>query len=862
MSGDDYDEGWYDDGSWDDGMDYDWEGEDDEADDDDEEVDGEDDEEEEELALDLTGSKGELVGLNGVGRQQNCGIHTIEIYVPQFYAKMIEVEEWDATPARWGPSVIGKYTKGIGMVEVRLPADDEDPVSMSMSCVHRLVERCMREGFNETGRYTKDGKPIYMWNAVGRLDIGSESLIDRSKSMKTYCMDMFERYGDGETNIEGVDMYNACYGGQAAGLVCQSWVESDRWDGRYGIAVATDTSDVESMILFCGGSSCSATLYFPEAPLTHHSLRASCIMHRFDFHKPIGWHSMAPVTDGKYSVNAYMDAVDICHQNLKRKLNGASIVESCDYNIFHTGGGYHIVKKAYERMMRSDNSSRSNAEKQKMLENKLMPGVKLLKLVGPTHTVSSFLNMSSVAMGEWEKALGKTLVVFTYGSGAAASMYQTRFDDLLWMKPWNEYIIDYYREALYMKPWLLAPLHETYCHVWMKFDYIPYGREESEVDLNTLEPDAYYLMEIDPWGRRFYHRGGMAAPPRDPKWTLQADIDESRRERKDWGPLPPKPALTSQKAQQLEDKWMAIEEEMLLEIDPPEKRLLQVGSDRVNSQCKIVATEIVKTPSLQLVQKDDASHTYQIVGTWSDWKEPQSMAETGTNTYSCEITLGENAWEEFYILQDNDTEKKIFPAVPRSWKSLPCVGPHLGRDGYYWLLDGRDDPQVPLEDVGRPGDVYNVSFSWKGKVKLVEWSKVEGKVGAFPQGKYYLSRTKDGSDFQEMTGGDGKFSLEVTLTSDSMDFFLVRNKDIRQLIYPEVELDVGSQDAEETGMKQYGNAVADGVSGSKVLGPDLYPKDMKAPRWSLTGRSGETYKIFFTRNPSIPEDMSLTWEKQ
>ena len=38
----------------------------------------------------------------------------------------------------------------------------------------------------------------------------------RSKSMKSYVMDLFERYGDGEANIEGVDMYNACYGGQAS----------------------------------------------------------------------------------------------------------------------------------------------------------------------------------------------------------------------------------------------------------------------------------------------------------------------------------------------------------------------------------------------------------------------------------------------------------------------------------------------------------------------------------------------------------------------------------------------------------------------------------------------------------------------
>eukprot|EP00971_Amphidinium_carterae_P109409 2166693-Amphidinium_carterae.1 len=40
----------------------------------------------------------------------------------------------------------------------------------------------------------------------------------RSKSMKSYVMDLFERYGGGEANIEGVDMYNACYDGQACPL--------------------------------------------------------------------------------------------------------------------------------------------------------------------------------------------------------------------------------------------------------------------------------------------------------------------------------------------------------------------------------------------------------------------------------------------------------------------------------------------------------------------------------------------------------------------------------------------------------------------------------------------------------------------
>lgn len=50
----------------------------------------------------------------------------------------------------------------------------------------------------------------------------------------------------------------------------------------------------------------------------------------------------------------------------------------------------------------------------------------LLKIIGPCHTVSSFLNTASVIMNRMEQALGKIILVFTYGSGCAASMYQMR----------------------------------------------------------------------------------------------------------------------------------------------------------------------------------------------------------------------------------------------------------------------------------------------------------------------------------------------------------------------------------------------------------------------------------------------------
>jgi len=46
----------------------------------------------------------------------------------------------------------------------------------------------------------------------------------------------------GNTDVEGVDSTNACYGGTAALLNCVNWVESNSWDGRYGLVICTDSA--------------------------------------------------------------------------------------------------------------------------------------------------------------------------------------------------------------------------------------------------------------------------------------------------------------------------------------------------------------------------------------------------------------------------------------------------------------------------------------------------------------------------------------------------------------------------------------------------------------------------------------------
>lgn len=67
------------------------------------------------------------------------------------------------------------------------------------------------------------------YSDIGRLEVGTESLVDKSKSIKSMLMRLFKNSNN--NNVEGVDSTNACYGGTAALFNSIAWLESSAWDG-------------------------------------------------------------------------------------------------------------------------------------------------------------------------------------------------------------------------------------------------------------------------------------------------------------------------------------------------------------------------------------------------------------------------------------------------------------------------------------------------------------------------------------------------------------------------------------------------------------------------------------------------------
>ena len=192
-------------------------------------------------------------------------------------------------------------------------------------------------------------------SSIGRLEIGTETLIDKSKSVKTSLMSLF---GD-NTDIEGITSVNACYGGTAALFNSLAWLESSEWDGRYALVVCGDIAVYESgPARPTGGVGALAMLLGPNAPLVlEPGIRASHNLDVYDFYKPK--HSEYAVVDGRLSQKAYLSSVDACYTHYKSKYSRryptAPPVTASHFDYFAFHSPYNkLVQKGFGRLFLCD----------------------------------------------------------------------------------------------------------------------------------------------------------------------------------------------------------------------------------------------------------------------------------------------------------------------------------------------------------------------------------------------------------------------------------------------------------------------------------------------------------------------------
>ena len=160
--------------------------------------------------------------------------------------------------------------------------------------------------------------PNLSYNDIGRLEVGTETLVDKSKSVKSVLMKLFEESGN--SDVEGVDSTNACY---AARQPCST---ASRGSSRRTGTVATPSRSPLTLPFTLrvtrvppGAPAPSPCWSVPHAPLVlDRGLRATHVQHAYDFYKP-DMSSEYPTVDGKLSIQCYLEALDKCYKLYKHK---------------------------------------------------------------------------------------------------------------------------------------------------------------------------------------------------------------------------------------------------------------------------------------------------------------------------------------------------------------------------------------------------------------------------------------------------------------------------------------------------------------------------------------------------------------
>lgn len=449
---------------------------------------------------------------------ESVGILSIELIFPSQYVDQTELEEYDGVSA-------GKYTIGLGQSRMGFCSDREDINSLCLTVVNKLLER------NNIAHAQ-----------IGRLEVGTETIVDKSKSVKSVLMELFEPHG--VTDLEGIDTTNACYGGTAALFNAINWIESSSWDGRLALVVCGDIAVyAKGSARPTGGAGAVAMLIGPNAPIVFdRGLRSTYMKHAYDFYKP-DLSSEYPTVDGQLSIKCYLSALDKCYQLYRQKYDklhpnaDTSInLNSFDAIVFHTPF-CKLVQKSLARLGFNDYIHTSDAKKDtvypgfekfqelkledtyfnrdvekafmthynEVFEAKTKPSLLLANQVGNMYTPSVYSGLVSYLISiDANDLAGKKVALFSYGSGLASSLYsvslsnnishlRTVTDKLAHLKP----LLDQRRKVT---PEEFTSLMEVREHNNHKAPYVPSGRTD------VLFPGTFYLKSVDEMHRRIYER--------------------------------------------------------------------------------------------------------------------------------------------------------------------------------------------------------------------------------------------------------------------------------------------------------------------------------------------------------------------
>ncbi|KAM5469162.1 3-hydroxy-3-methylglutaryl coenzyme A synthase [Microsporum audouinii] len=324
------------------------------------------------------------------------------------------------------------------------------------------------------------------------------------------------------SDIEGADTYNACYGGTNALFNAINWVESSAWDGRDAIVVAGDIALYDKPAARpTGGAGCVAMLIGPNAPLVFESTRGSFMQPTYDFYKG-DFKSEYPIVDRQFSNKCYLKALDKCYKHYQAKKAagpkavrsgtvGGTPLGSFDYFAFHAPNCHPLnplfegIPAEIKEIGYEDSLGDKRVEKafmaiaQKRFSERVQPGLTAPTMCGNSYTASVYFGLTSLLSNvKNTELLGRRIGFFSYGSGLASSMFSLRVkgDTDETVKKLD--LIQRLEGRQAKSPEFYDEMCRLREKAYQQQNYTPQG------SIETLAPGTYYLDKVDEVFRRTY----------------------------------------------------------------------------------------------------------------------------------------------------------------------------------------------------------------------------------------------------------------------------------------------------------------------------------------------------------------------
>jgi hydroxymethylglutaryl-CoA synthase len=296
-----------------------------------------------------------------------------------------------------------KYIDGLGTSRICVPPSDEDTVTLAVRAGRAALERA-------------GVKP----SEIGLCIVGTETAVDHSKPVAAFVHGLLEL----PPSCRIYETKHACYGATAGLQTALDWIRAGSNRGKKALVIGSDIAryGLKTPGEPTQGAGAVALLVSDSPRLVSFDAGSIGTYARdvFDFWRPL--YSKDAVVDGHYSVDCYLDALEGAYRAYLERSDatrtGTPFSDRFAAIAYHVPYGKMAVK-AHKRLRAIDGD---DAPKESF-ERQVAPGLVLPRLVGNIYTGSLYLALAS-ALTEGTEALdGKSIALFSYGSGSCAEFF-------------------------------------------------------------------------------------------------------------------------------------------------------------------------------------------------------------------------------------------------------------------------------------------------------------------------------------------------------------------------------------------------------------------------------------------------------